>query len=236
MSINYGPKIVTSGLTLCLDANAPRSYSGSGTVWMDLAQGLVFNSNGTLTPFSTVDGAKCLHFNNSGYWVCSSGYENVDMGGSCTLILWLYGEGISERDTIFEKKGTIYNSYEQEIGVAWETDNELSYYSRKNTYDHASTSALDTGKWAMMAIKMSTAKTAGVARTGYYSKNGAPWTESYNSRSTNAVVAAADIIIGYGWAAVVEDGFIGKVLAYDRELTDAEILQNFIADRRRFQL
>ena len=231
-----GPKIVTSGLTLCLDAQAPRSYSGSGTVWMDLAQGLVFNSNGTLTPFSTVDGAKCLHFNSSGFWVCSSGYENVDMGGPCTLILWVYGEGMSSRDSIFEKKGTTYNSYEQEIAVTWETDNELSYYSRRSTYDYAYTSALDTGKWAMMAIKMSTAKSAGVARTGYYSKNGAPWTESYNSRSTNAVVAAEDIRIGYGYAGVMEDGFIGKVLAYDRELTDAEILQNFNAMKARFHL
>jgi len=236
MSLVRGPKIVTGGLTLCLDAQAPKSYSGSGTVWMDLAQGLVFNSNGTLTPFSTVDGAKCLQFNNSGYWVCSSGYENVDMGGPCTLVLWLYGEGISERDTIFEKKGTIYNSYEQEIAVTWETNNQLSYYSRKSTYDYAYTSQVDTGKWAMMAIKMSTAKSAGVARTGYYSKNGAPWTESYNSRSTNAVVAAEDIRIGYGYAGVMEDGYISKVLAYDKELTDAEILQNFNAMKARFHL
>ena len=88
----------------------------------------------------------------------------------------------------------------------------------------------------MMAIKMSTAKSAGVARTGYYSKNGAPWTESYNSRSTNAVVAAEDIRVGYGYAGVMEDGYISKVLAYDKELTDAEILQNFNAMKARFHL
>ena len=231
-----GPKIVTSGLTLCLDPNSTRSYSGSGTVWRDLAQGLVFNSNGTQTPLSTVNGAKCFHFNNSGYWVCSSGYENVDMGGPCTLILWVYGEDINSRDTIFEKKGTIYNSYEQEIAVTWETNETWGYFSRKSTYDYGTTSACDIGKWTMMAIKMSTAKTGGVARTGHYSKNGAPWTAAYTSRSTNAVVAAEDIRVGYGYAGVMEDGFLGKVLVYDKELTDAEILQNFTADRRRFQI
>ena len=231
-----GPNIVTGGLTLCLDAQAPKSYSGSGTVWTDLAQGLVFNSNGTLTPFSTVNGVKCLHFNNSGYWVCSSGYENVDMGGPCTLILWVYGEGMSSRDSIFEKKGTIYNSYEQEIAVTWETNETLSYYSRKSTYDHASTSALDIGKWAMMAIKMSTAKTGGVARTGHYSENGAPWTSDYTARSTTAVTAAGAISIGNGYAGIMQDGYVSKVLAYNKELTDAEILQNFTADRGRFQI
>jgi hypothetical protein len=58
----------------------------------------------------------------------------------------------------------------------------------------------------------------------------------YTSRSTNAVVAAEDIRVGYGYAGVMEDGFLGKVLVYDKELTDAEILQNFTADRRRFQI
>jgi hypothetical protein len=201
---------------------------------MDLAQGLVFNSNGTLTPFSTVDGAKCLHFNNSGYWV--SGYENVDMGGPCTLILWVYSEGIGERDVIFEKAGTTYNSYQQEIAVTWETDQTLTYYSRRATYDYGETSAIPLGQWTMMALKMSTAKDSGVARTGHYSKNGAPWTSDYTSRSVATVTAAGAIKIGNGYAGVMEDGFIGKVLTYDRELTDAEILQNFIADRRRFQL
>ena len=236
MALHRGPNIVTDGLTLCLDAHAPRSYSGSGSVWTDLAQGLEFDSNGTQTPFSTVDGAKCFHFNDSGYWQCTSGYANVDMGGPCTLIMWVYGEGISSRDTIFEKKGTTYQSYQQEIAVTWETSGLLTYYSRYNTYDYAGTSALDTGKWTMMAIKMSTAKTEGVARTGHYSKNGTPWTLNYTSRSTTAVVAAADIRIGYGYAGVVEDGYISKVLVYDKQLTDAEILQNFTADRSRFRI
>ena len=236
MSVNYGPKIVTSGLTLCLDVHAPKSYSGSGTVWTDLAQGLVFNSSGTQTPFSTVNGAKCFHFNSSGYWTCSSGYANVDLGGPCTLILWVYNEGITSRDTIFEKAGTIYTSYRQEIAVTWELDQTLTYYSRVSTYDYGETSAITDGQWTMMAIKMSTAKTGGVARTGHYSENGAPWTSDYTNRSTTAVTAAGAISIGNGYAGKMEDGYISKVLAYDKELTDAEILQNFTADRGRFQI
>ena len=39
MSNNYGPRIVTDGLVLCLDAADKNSYPGSGTVWYDLAGG-----------------------------------------------------------------------------------------------------------------------------------------------------------------------------------------------------
>lgn len=37
MAINYGPKIVTDGLVLCLDAADTLSYPGSGTTWTDLS-------------------------------------------------------------------------------------------------------------------------------------------------------------------------------------------------------
>jgi len=41
----YGPKIVTSGLVLCLDAANKRSYPGTGTTWTDLSGN---SNNGTL--------------------------------------------------------------------------------------------------------------------------------------------------------------------------------------------
>ena len=36
MAYHNNPRIVTDGLVLCLDANAKRSYSGSGSTWYDL--------------------------------------------------------------------------------------------------------------------------------------------------------------------------------------------------------
>jgi hypothetical protein len=53
MSNNYGPRIVTDGLVLCLDAADRNSYPGSGTKWYDLCgntnftlhNGPVFNNN-----------------------------------------------------------------------------------------------------------------------------------------------------------------------------------------------
>jgi hypothetical protein len=45
MSVNYNPKIITDGLSLCLDAANPKSYPGSGTTWTDLSGS---GNNGTL--------------------------------------------------------------------------------------------------------------------------------------------------------------------------------------------
>ena len=45
MSNNYGPKIVTDGLVLCLDAADQNSYPGSGNTWYDLSGN---GNNGTL--------------------------------------------------------------------------------------------------------------------------------------------------------------------------------------------
>jgi hypothetical protein len=42
----YGPRIVTNGLVLCLDAANPKSYPGSGTAWTDLSGN---RYDGTLT-------------------------------------------------------------------------------------------------------------------------------------------------------------------------------------------
>ena len=46
MGIARGPKIVTSGLVLALDAADKLSYRGSGTTWRDLSGN---NNTGTLT-------------------------------------------------------------------------------------------------------------------------------------------------------------------------------------------
>jgi hypothetical protein len=85
----------------------------------------------------------------------------------------------------------------------------------------------------MMGIKMSTGKTAS-ARTGFYSKNGAPWISNYNSRSSTALVASGEIRIGTGYAGTCDVGNVGMVVCYNKMLNDTEILNNYIATKSRF--
>lgn len=236
MATRYSPQIVTSGLVLALDAANRNSYVGSGTVWRDLSQRLVFNSQGTQTPFTKINGVSCFDFNGSGYWECGTNFGLVDLGGDCTILMWFYCETMAVRRTIFEKAGTSYASYQQEVAVTWETANDFSYYSRQSPdYDYAGTAGNSLNAWNMVGIKMSTGKTA-TARTGFYSKNGSAWAANYTSRSNTALVAAGAIRIGTGYAGTVTDGYISAVSCYNRMLSDAEVLQNFNATKTRFGL
>ena len=236
MAIAYNtPSIVRDNLSLCLDVANSKSYPGSGTTWTDLANKISFSSFGvTQTPYSVVGGAPAFTFNNSGYWESTANHSLVDLGGDCTVILWLYGADVTTRKTLFEKAGTTYQSYQQELAMTLETNEAFSYYSRFSPdYDFGNTNAIDIGAWSMTAIKMSTGKTTS-ARTGFYSKNGAAWQADYTSRSNTALVAAGAIRVGTGYAGTVENCSVGAVLCYNKMLSDAEIKQNFEALRGRY--
>jgi hypothetical protein len=234
---NNIPSVVTDNISLYLDVNSVSSYPQNGAVWYDLANGLQFNSQGTQTTYETVSGAKGFTFNDSGYWQCSSNTNLVNMGGNCTLIMWLYSpSSFPNRKTIFQKNGTVYASYQQEIAVTWENPNTMTYYSRAiSDYDYAYISGINSSDWNMIALKMSTGLTE-TPRTGFYSINGGSWTSYYETRSNTALVAAADIVIGNGYAGPVSNGTIGSVICYNKMLSDSEILQNFNATKSTYGL
>ena len=232
-----GPKIPRNDLTLAIEAGSPRCYPGSGTKLYDLSKSkIVFSSVGTQMPHTEVNGVKCFDFNGSGYWQSDSGHEQVDMGGDCSLVFWMYAENLTERDTIFEKVGIGTNSYRQEIAVTLETNEAFSYYSRRYpNYDHANTGAMTLSKWNLMSIKLSTGRTAS-ARTGFWSKNGSAYSASYNSRSDTALTSAGAIRIGSGYAGAVENGYIAALYCYNRMLSDKEIKQIYTSTKKRYGL
>ena len=231
------PSVVTDNISLYLDANNVSSYPQNGAAWYDLANGLQFNSQGAQTTYEIVSGAKGFTFNSSGYWQCSSNTNLVNMGGDCTLIMWLYSPAsFPSRRTIFQKNGTIYQSYEQEIAVTWEEPATMTYYSRYSpAYDYAYISGINPSAWNMVALKMSTGLTS-APRTGFYSINGGSWNSYYVSRSDTALVTAADIVIGSGYAGPVHNGSIGSVMCYNKMLSDSEISQNFNATKSTYGL
>lgn len=234
MGAYAGLKIPTDNLGMYVDVTNTKSYPGTGSSWQDLADSRVFSVNGTQTPLETVSGVQSFAFNGSGNWRSNTNTNGCDMGGDCTLLMWLYCENIGERDTIFEKAGS--TSYQQEIAITWETSNAFSYYSRRTpNYDYAGTSALTIGSWELMAIRLSSGKTA-TARTGFYSKNGAPWTANYTSRSNTALETAGEIRIGTGYAGAVENGNVAIVAQYNKMLTNEELKRFYNATRGRFGL
>lgn len=223
--------IITDNISLCLIPQNSISYPKGGGAWYDIANGLVFDSYNTQTPFTTMGGALGFSFNDSGYWACTSNYSLVDLGGDCTIILWIYGTTGESRRTIFQKNGTVYQSYEQEIAITWEAGSGFSYYSRYSpAYDYAFAEGTSPNVWNMISIKMSTGKTT-ASRTGFWSKNGSAWTANYYSRTNVPLVAAGPIVIGTGYAGQCYSGGIGTVICYNKMLSDAEIQQVYNATK-----
>jgi hypothetical protein len=230
--------IVTDQLSLCLLPENIMSYPKGGATWYDTANGLVFTSSGTQTPFTELGGSLTpgFSFNNSGFWSCSTNASLVNLGGDCTVILWVYGLQGGTRKTIFEKAGTVAASYQQELAVTWEVSSAFSYYSRRTPdYDYANMAATTANAWNMMALKMSTGLTT-AARTGFRSKNGSAWQSSYTSRSNTALTPSGAIRIGTGYAGTCNSGGIGSVLCYNKMLSDAEIAQVYNAMKSTYGL
>ena len=107
----FPAKLPMEGLSCYLDAQIEQS-SGTTNRWFDISgNGLEFQSYGTALSLANLGGYQGFQFNGSGYFQCNDKYGSVDMGGDCTLVMWVWCVDIAERDTIFEKVGNGTSSY-----------------------------------------------------------------------------------------------------------------------------
>lgn len=75
MSYNNGPRIVTNGLVLYLDAGNRKSYPGTGTSWFDLRG----NNNGSIENSPIYSSA------NNGFFTFNGTTQRVNCGNSSSL-------------------------------------------------------------------------------------------------------------------------------------------------------
>lgn len=93
--INYNPKITQGGLVIDLDAANPRSYSGTGSVWTNIApEGIVSGAMGAGITFNTMNGG-CLYFDGSpiSYVLIGTGATYFPMMEFTTEI-WFKSSGV----------------------------------------------------------------------------------------------------------------------------------------------
>ena len=101
MGIARGPKIVTSGLVLALDAADKLSYPGSGTTWRDLSGN---NNIGTLTNGPTFSGANMgsIVFDGTNDCVTLAINSLFNFGtGDFSIFCWIKSSKVSDFSTIF---------------------------------------------------------------------------------------------------------------------------------------
>jgi hypothetical protein len=234
MSIAYNPSLVTNGLALCLDAGSPRSYPGSGNIWRDVSgngkdgtwvSSPSFTSAGPLSYFSTL-GNRCQSAasnsfginNTSGYTIFLMMMQNALVGTSAFKFYSAnaFGRGIFSHCT-------------------WGDD--VIYFDQGGCCDVDTRTVAASGgsqTWNIFALRR---ETNGSTRTIW--KNGSILTTNtataanINLNSTLLDVGSSD---EYGGNSSTWNARLNAFLAYNRGLTDAEMIQVTNAYRSRYSV
>jgi hypothetical protein len=226
MSIIDGPRVVTSGLVLNLDAANTKSYPGSGLTWTDLTGR---GNNGTLTngpTFSSANGGRIVLDGSNDHVVIAD--NNVfDFGtGDFAVDLWVYPLDISG------SRGLILLSYYYTgySGIYfYASGGKLSLFTNVLTPVQESGTSLTANVWNHIVLTR-------ISGVGYMYKNAQvvyTWAFTFNISVNTNIVLGYDAVPGF-----TPDPFIGyfsNVKIYSAKgLTAAEIAQNFNALRGRY--
>jgi len=224
MAYFTGPNIVTDNLTFAIDAGSTRSYPGSGTTVTDLSG----TNNVTLSGVGFAS-------NNGGVFV----YDGVDDQGTAgdffnyqafTINLWVkpgstqvtYADIIDNdhngnRNWVCQQSGSSQNVYSFGVHGA----------SNENSYTGNFT--LTAGDWVNLTFTYDGDKVRGY-RDGVLFGTGA-------SLGTTINYSAQDFHIGrWGGGGRYWEGEYGPLYCYNAALSAAQILQNYNAQKSRFEL
>jgi hypothetical protein len=228
MGIARGPKIVTSGLVLALDAADKLSYPGTGTTWRDLSGN---NNTATLTNGPTFSAANMgsIVFDGTNDYVIDSSTVNIPTGNSSrTIQMWIYPKtdtcplaqlGIGGNQiyimSFYNSAGTLY-LFTDGINVA----NNISF---------SGTNLPTLNTWNHMTFGNS-------GQNWFYYLNGisklsGTWSVTLNTVGQKYVIGNRDDV-----SVNPTNGNISQTLIYNRALTATEILQNYNATKSRFGL
>jgi len=233
MSFSRGPKIVTDGLVLCLDAANKKSYPGSGTTWTDLSgQG----NNGTLTNMS----ATPLDSGNGGSLVFDGVNDYVDFGTDIIISAdnqgWAaeYWFNTSSASTLQH-----FNSAENdEFNANWLAiyNSKLAVWNRSPGYWKYGSTVIQSNNWYQAVFVCDSGGTNyryyinGIREGGDHVNN--VWNSIYSSFESRYIGR-------YEFNNSYSRYFVGKIPSikfYNRALTAQEVQQNYNATKGRFGL
>jgi hypothetical protein len=230
--MNFGNKIITDGLVLCLDAADAKSYSGSGNTWFDRTQykrnftlfnspvysssfGGILNFDDTVFEYGTTPNIGSL----TNFSVEAWARTNKSLTGKVTTIVTNQYDLISNLNFSLGTNNSP-SSYNMTFGFfngAWR--NVTGFAMATNTWYHM----IGTYNGSSVILYVN-----GVAGTPL----------SY----TGAAASGGEIRIARRWDDVANvasnffSGDIASVKIYNRALSASEIQQNFNTQRKRFNI
>ena len=227
MGINYSPTLVTDGLILCLDGSNRRSYPGTGVTWTDLSSSGKSGTGQTGVTYSSLNSGKfILNGAESGYFsipLVTTTITNV------TMCCWVNITTTSLRGP-FIVNGS-FTGYAIGVGSdSYDTfGNNLIALFPGNRWIGAGVS-LGLG-WKHVAITLDGSSLPRIYLNGQLINSYAginprvPTTATYIGREVGGENVGITRAFG---------GEIGMAQMYNRQLSDAEILQNYNAQKKKY--
>jgi hypothetical protein len=225
------PSIVTTGLTLMIDAGFTPSYPRTGATWNDLSGN---NNNGTLVASPTFSGANqgSLLFNGSSQYATLA-TPSLYTGNQLSITLWsrLTNPTTPPASSIIEgfdssnnRVFNVHNPWNDNI-VYWDCGNTTTTYDRINSA--ALTTAQKTGWHYYGFTKNATTGVMNIYLDGSLLATGTTKTKSLTTCTNIRIGSSPSNVNFYA-------GNIGNIQTYNRELSSTEILQNYNSQLSRY--
>lgn len=216
--------VVTDGLVLYLDAGIATSYAGSGTTWTDLSTS---NKNGTLVngPTYTTNNGGSIVFDGT------DDYVSISQALSTPFTISSFVRYTDQSKTM----NTLINTNPHAVlGISLNRSGggQLEVYigngsSWLATPSISSSTTMTVNQWYLLTFT-----TTGTGSTLYLNESSVG-TSVYSPSGWGNTYYLGTIIIASG---EYLKGNIANTLIYNKALSASEVLQNFNANRRRFNI
>lgn len=235
MSIYAGPETNDTNINFCVDASNPKSYSGSGTSWIDLTQGRV----ATLTngPTYSSDNGGSFTFDGINDYAT---FSTVQVTTNLTITAWIKTTSTdSTSSAVYSPALPIVG---ETVTSAWYsfgiTGGKVRYYNaRKDSIwtNYDSTASVNNGIWRHVAVThSSTTEQIKLYIDGVLDS-------TFSNSATGGFpnyfalyMTASKIGTMYGLADFF-DGSIACVKILNLLYSDADVAQDFASNRGRFR-
>ena len=236
----YGPKIVTNGLVLALDAADKNSYRGSGTTWTDISGN---SNNGTLTNGPVFN-------NTNGGSITTDGIDDyINLGNAASIKMGTSNFTISTWVKILTQTGpatfkgviTSKQAAAAAAGYGFYWNNSVNKFLWSTANGSSSSEIFTTNTWSSLVNVWSNIvmiRQNGATNNGHFYINGvyesllsAATVLNVDTTTNMTIGNTADFFSSYWFT-----GTYGIMQIYNRALSATEVLQNYNATKTRFGL
>jgi hypothetical protein len=233
--MNYGPKTVTNGLVLCLDAADKNSYPGSGTTWRDISGN---NNTGTFTngPTFSTDNLGTVLLDGTNDYVNVPYNVSLNPSSDLSFMIWTK---LTVSDSSIRNPIELSAASDELYFILWRADlspKRWGFGIRQSNNTYAETTSTNTNFSINTWYNIGLIANSSTGLVSLYINGVVDGSIAYNG--TLKQNASATLAIGSDAANSRRywQGNVSNVQIYNRALTATEMRQNYNATKGRFGL